>query len=190
MMSHTDTQTHPAARAHPHRLGAGLLAALLLAAPAAEAITRCGSAAEQAIFEVQALKTELMVVATACREETRYNAFVERYRAELLAADRGMGQHFARTKGRTGQRAHDAYVTNLANARATEAQRLGSDHCPRNVGLFGEVMALPQPRDIADYAAGKDMVPASLGACEPPPPVRATPARTPTRSAATRTTPR
>lgn len=175
---------------HParlRRLGAGLLAATLLAAPAAQAVTRCGSAAEQAIFEVQALKTELMVVATACREEDKYNAFVQRYRAELLAADRGMGQHFARTKGRAGQRAHDAYVTNLANARATEAQRLGSDHCQRNVGLFGEVMALPQPRDIADYAAGKDMVPASLGACEAPPP---TPARAPSRARTAAAAPR
>jgi hypothetical protein len=153
-------------------------AALLLAPPAAEAARRCPDPQEQAMFEVAALKSELMVVGIACRAEDRYNAFVERYRPQLIENDRALGQYFNRTRGRAGQRASDAYITNLAQGRSNAGQQLGSDFCPRNTGLFNEVMALPSNSDLAAYAAGKDLVPTTLGACEAAPePAAATAAR-------------
>jgi hypothetical protein len=165
--------------------GAMLLAASLLLTSPAFSATRCGTEQDQAVFEVEALKTELMVVATTCRLEERYNAFVQRYQPQLAANGRAFGQFFVRTKGRTGQRATDAYITNLANARSTEAQALGSDFCPRNTGLFNEVMALPSAAELPAYAAGKDLFPASLAACDG---ISAAPAAAPARSAARSTT--
>lgn len=151
---------------HRRRPAVALLtAAALLATPAAEAAQRCPNVQQQAMYEVAALKTELMVVATACREEQRYNDFVTRYRAELGENDKALLQHFTRS-GRAGQRAYDAYITNLANARAKLGQDLGSDFCPRNAGLFSEVMSLTNGSDLFAYAAGKDLIPATLGACE------------------------
>ena len=65
--------------------GASLLAAavLLVAPPAALAAQRCADPAEQSVFEVEALKSELMVVGITCKQEDRYNAFMERYRFAL-----------------------------------------------------------------------------------------------------------
>lgn len=162
----------------PRRAGRGacLLAALgMLAAPASEAAARCANEAEQSVFEVEALKSELMVVGITCKQEDRYNAFIQRYQPKLAENYRSFEQHFARARG--GARARDAYVTNLAQTRGFEAQKLGSDFCLRNPGLFEEVMALPGAEVLPAYAAGKDLIPDSLGSC-------ATQAAAPARSAA------
>ena len=157
--------------------GACLLAALgLLAGPAASAAAaRCANEAEQSVFEVEALKSELMVVGITCKQEDRYNEFVRRYQPRLAENYRAFEQHFSRTRGRAGKGATDAYVTNLAQTRGFEAQKLGSDFCLRNPGLFDEVMALPSAAELPAYAAGKDLIPDSLGSCAAP---SATPART------------
>jgi hypothetical protein len=169
-----------------HRPAAALLTAgLLLAPPAAEAARRCADPQEQSVFEVAALKSELMVVGIACKVEDRYNAFVERFRPQLIENDRALGQYFNRARGRAGQRASDAYITNLAQGRSNAGQQLGSDFCPRNTGLFAEVMALPRDGDLAAYAAGKDLVPTTLGACEEPP-AAAAPARRAASSSSSR----
>jgi hypothetical protein len=145
--------------------------AMLAAAPAA-AVTppRCPTPTDQSMFEVAALKTELMVVSITCRQEERYNDFVVRYRPQLIENDRQMNQHFERRFGRNGKRSMDAFVTNLAQARGFAGQRLGSDYCPRNTQLFAEVMALPAGNDIGIYAAGKDLIPADLPGCPVAPP--------------------
>ena len=157
-----------------------LLSAMLLPLPAL-GNTRCDNDTEQTVFELAALQTELMNVALICQEQDRYNSFVERFRPVLGQVYRQMGGYFAR---RGGQRAHDAYITNLANARGQEATALGSDFCPRNSRLFAEVMSLPGITELPAYAAAKDLVPVRLGACTG---ATATPA---TRSAAHRPAPR
>lgn len=146
--------------------GVCLFAALgMLAAPASQAAARCANETEQSVFEVEALKSELMVVGITCKQEDRYNAFIQRYQPKLAENYRAFEQHVSRTRGRAAKSATDAYVTNLAQTRGFEAQKLGSDFCLRNPGLFDEVMALPSPADLPAYAAGKDLIPESLGAC-------------------------
>ena len=170
-------------RARPaRRLAAIALAATVALVPAAQAVQRCAAEQDQAVFEIEALKTELVVVAISCKQEDKYNAFVERYKPTLAENGRAFGQYFTRTRGRTGQRANDIYITNLANARQGEAQVLGTDFCPRNTQLFEEVMALPSGAELASYAAGKNLFTPTLVACEGPaaaaaPARRATPAR-------------
>lgn len=147
--------------------GASLLAAFaLLASPAALAAPRCANEAEQSVFELEALKSELMVVGITCQQEERYNAFMQRYQPKMAENYRAFEQHFNRTRGRAGKSATDSYVTNLAQTRGFEAQKLGSDFCSRNTGLFEEVMALPSAAELPAYAAGKDLIPDSLGACQ------------------------
>jgi hypothetical protein len=174
-------QPPPPGRRSRRRAGQGacLLAAFgLLAGPAAAlAAPRCADQSEQSVFEVEALKSELMVVGITCKQEERYNAFMQRYQPRLAENYRAFEQHFSRTRGRAGKSATDAYITNLAQTRGFEAQKLGSDFCLRNPGLFDEVMALPSAAELPAYAAGKDLIPESLGAC-------ATPAAAPARRAA------
>ncbi|MCO6418045.1 hypothetical protein JYK14_18030 [Siccirubricoccus sp. KC 17139] len=166
----------PRRRAHALLLGA----ALLSATSPALAVPRCATETDQSVFELEALKTELMVVATTCHMEDRYNAFVERYKPTLAQNGRAFGQYFTRVHGRTGQRQNDIFITELANARSNAARQLGSDFCPRNGGLFTEVMSLRGEADLAPYAAGKDLLSAGVTACE------GAPAPRPARPAATR----
>ncbi|WP_149535881.1 hypothetical protein [Siccirubricoccus phaeus] len=155
------TTTPPRRKAYALLLGA----ALLPASPAL-AVPRCPTEADQTVFELEALKTELMVVATTCHMEDRYNAFVERFKPTLASNGRAFGQYFARVHGRAGTRQNDIFITELANARSNAARQLGSDFCPRNSGLFSEVMALVGATDLAPYAAGKDLLSAGVTACE------------------------
>jgi len=149
------------------RATALLAAAGILLAPAAQALQRCASDVDQVVFEVEALKTELMVVATTCKgdNEDRYNAFVERYKPALVQSNRMLGQYFGRLHGRGGQKQNDIFITELANARSNAARQLGSDFCPRNSGLFDEVMALPGLTELPAYAATKDLLSAGVVAC-------------------------
>jgi hypothetical protein len=155
-----------------------LLGAAMLQATPALAAPHCANESDQTIFEVAALKTELMVVATTCKMEDRYNAFITRYQPALAQNDRAFGQYFTRTHGagRAGQRHNDAFITELANARSNAARQLGGDFCPRNAGQFTEVMSLTGPEDLAPYAAAKDLLSAGVTACEGAPAPRATPA--------------
>ena len=139
----------------------------LVAANAAQAQVRCSSGADQSAFEVGALKSELSVLAVGCSDEDAYNSFVVRYRSELVREDGVVNAWFKREYGRAAQKEYDSYITLLANEQGEQGQHQGSDFCPRNKLVFDEVMALPAPTELPQYAAGKDLVPAEMGSCQP-----------------------
>lgn len=159
------------------------LAAVLTSQSPALAVSRCANDTDQAVFEVEALKSELMVIATTCKanNEDKYNAFVERYRPALIQSNKMLGQYFQKHYGRSAQRANDAYITELANARSNAARQLGGDFCSRNPGLFEEVMALPTITDLPAYAATKDLLSSGVTACPRGSAPQATAAATPAR---------
>lgn len=161
----------------------GLAGAMALLFSSSAMASRCPDPNVQAMLELSALKTELMVVAITCQQTDAYNAFIDRYRSALAANDKAVIDHFTWRDKRAGQRANDAYVTNLANSRTQEASRVGADFCSRNTRLFQEVMGLQGMAELPLFAASKDLIPASMGAC---PAENNGPARTPaptTRSA-------
>ena len=151
------------------RLLCGLAAAGLFVAHQAHAQQQCASPADQTTFELQALKSELMVLATACHDDQHYNAFVNRYKPRLAASETAFDDYFKRRYGAAASRERDSYITSLANAQSDGGMHLGSDFCSRNAAIFDEVMSLRSVNDLPDYVAGKNLVPASLGACEPAP---------------------
>ena len=147
----------------------GLAVLGLLASGAAQAQVRCAMPAEQTAFEIGALKSELTVLATSCAGADKpYNAFVERYRSTLVSSDAAVNAWFKRTYGRSAQRQYDAYITSLINAQSENGLKQGTNFCPRTQAMFTEVMALPSERTLPQYAAGKDVLPADVGACQPP----------------------
>jgi hypothetical protein len=129
----------------------------------------CGAEINRSLFEVEALKSELMVVATNCQDQEQYNAFVQRYQPELAKTEHELDGYFRVHYGRNAQHRHDEYVTSLANADSDMARTIGADFCPRNGALFSEVMALRGSADLPSFAAGQDVVPADLGACQAAP---------------------
>lgn len=169
-------QTYRPRRASALLASAGLAFAGLLEVSVAQAAGPCGSEANRSLFELEGLKSELMVVATGCHDQDQYNAFVQRYRSELARTEHDLDAYFKTAYGKRAQQAHDAYVTSLANARAHLAHAVGQDFCPRNGQMFQEVMALRGPADLPAFAAGQDLVPIDLGACnaapEPAAPIR------------------
>src|SRR4051794_35800196 len=75
----------------------------------------CARPAEVAAFETTKLKSQLMVAATSCHGEDKYNAFVTRYRPELVASNKTLAGYFSRSGGRRGQQQFDDFITQLAN---------------------------------------------------------------------------
>lgn len=131
----------------------------------ADAQLQCLSPAQRAAFDVQALRSELMVLATGCGDDQPYNAFIERYKPQLLANERAMDEYFRHRYGRRGQTEHDRFVTDLANAQASRASRLGSEFCPRNGQIFSEALALSSSSELAPFAAGQALFPTSMEVC-------------------------
>jgi hypothetical protein len=158
------------------RILSAVTALTLLSAQAAVAERRCDTPTDQTTFEVQALRSELMVLATGCHDDARYNAFIRRYQPDLQANERAIDVYFKHRFGRAAQTEHDRFVTDLANALSRQGSDLGGDFCPRNGMIFSEVLALQTSAQLADYAAGKDLVPASVDVCTPLP-TKAQPAR-------------
>jgi len=118
-----------------------------------------------------------MVLATGCADDAQYNDFIRRYQPELQANERDMDAWFKRKFGKRAQSEHDRFVTDLANAQSSAGTRLGSDFCPHNAMIFQQVMALQDSGQLPPFAAGQNLVPASLDVCaeetaEAPKPVR------------------
>jgi hypothetical protein len=137
----------------------------VMASQSAFAAAPCASASDQAAFDVQALRSELMVVATGCHDDDQYNAFIRRYQPDLQANERQISTYFQHRYGRNGQTEHDRFVTDLANAISRQGSDLGGDFCPRNGELFHEVMALGTAAQLTEYAAGKNLLPTTVEVC-------------------------
>src|ERR1700761_601912 len=149
------------------RVVTAVAALSMLTAQPVLAQQQCTSLQDQSAFEVQALRSELMVLATGCHDDEAYNAFIRRFQADLQGNERAISAYFQHRYGRMGQTEHDRFVTELANAMSRQGSDLGGDFCPRNGMMFHEVLALQSASDLAPYAAGKDLVPASLEICTP-----------------------
>jgi hypothetical protein len=157
-------------RGKPMRRIVSAVAALtMLSAQPVWAERQCTSLSDQSAFEIQALRSQLMVLATGCHDDDRYNAFIRRFQADLQGNERAVTAYFQHRYGRSGQTEHDRFVTDLANAISRQGSDLGGDFCPRNGMIFGEVLALHSPTELAEFAAGKDLVPATVNICTPMP---------------------
>jgi hypothetical protein len=129
-------------------LARGLAAGLCLLALATPAAAGpCLQPAERAAFQVQALQSMLMVAALQCRQEDAYNAFVGRFRPELIGAHRAVSAHFRRAG--SGMRGMDEHVTSLANAHSQDGIRQGAQFCANVAPLWRQVMALGSGADLA-----------------------------------------
>ncbi len=131
-----------------------IAAGVILTATAAQAV-QCARPIEKSAFDVEGLKSELMVTAISCQAQDRYNAFISRYRPSLVSQERSIDVYFRRAYGRSAQKQHDDYITLLANAESDQGIKLGTLFCAKSVGLFDQVMALKDTRDLPTFASAK-----------------------------------
>ncbi len=162
------------------RLLSGLAAFALLTVQQAQAQLQCLPPQERAEIEVAALRSQLMVLATGCHDDDGYNAFIHKFQPELMGNEQAVGDMFKKKYGRRGQQEHDQFVTDLANAESSASMRLGTDFCAHNGMIIQEVLSLRSASELPLYAAGKDLVPASLSVCS----IMALPTPAPRRVAA------
>ncbi|WP_428391122.1 hypothetical protein [Lichenicoccus sp.] len=151
-----------------------LLAATLLMiastlGSAASAAELCGKSAARQAFDVEGLKSELMVTALSCGEQDSYNAFVAKFRPDLTGQERDLIAYFKHTYGRHAQTEHDDYITQLANVQSERGLAAGTQFCAQRANMFGEVMALDNASDLGGYAEAKDIAePAVYETCDAP----------------------
>ncbi len=125
--------------------------------------------ADTEAFNVTGLKSELMVTALSCNEQDRYNAFVAKFHPDLIAEEAALNTYFSRAFGRSAQKAHDDYITQLANVQAERGLQAGVAFCQQRMSMFDEVQALDNASDLDGYAHGKDIVqPADFQTCSAP----------------------
>jgi hypothetical protein len=129
----------------------------------------CGKPADKAAFAVAGLKTQLVVLAISCGSNDDYNAFIRRFRTDLLAQEKTLGNYFSRAYGRKASSAQNDYITALANNTSSTGLAAGTEFCQRNAGKFSEVMALKSSKDLADYAMAQDIdQPLAVPDCDAP----------------------
>ena len=146
-------------------LFSGLLAAGLLTSQMAAA-QNCARPADKTAFDVAGLKSQLMVTAITCEATERYNAFIMRYRPNLLAQEKVLNAYFGRNFGKRAQHEHDDYITSLANSQSENGLKAGTGFCSQNMSMFDEVMALRTGAELPDYAINKNSnQPIALVAC-------------------------
>jgi len=148
--------------------GLSIFIAMLVAAAGIRAATarQCASPADQAVYDILALRTELVVLALSCDRQGAYNrGFVLRFRPALQANDRAVSAYFHRLYGRAGEARKDTFVTDLANAMAQDAERQNRRTCTYANRMFNELAALRSYDQLGPYAAYKNLTPRSVSMC-------------------------
>ena len=148
----------------------GLAATGILLGQAALATTSsCVHPEDRAALDVEGLKSELMVIALDCDARDHYNAFVNRYKAELTSGEKQLGGYFTRAYGRTSRSQQDNYVTQLANGQSQAGTKEGTLFCGQHMAMFEQVMALRSAQELSEYAAGQELAqPISVETCTTP----------------------
>jgi len=151
-------------------LGAGFACASLLAVtPLSVQAAECGNSPAHEAFNVEGLKSELMVTALSCQTQDRYNAFVAKFHPALNDAETRLNNYFHTTYGRRAQAEHDDYITQLADIQSLGGLKSGTVFCTQRTAMFDEVEALETVSDLSHYAEAKDVAqPASYESCAAP----------------------
>jgi hypothetical protein len=138
----------------------------------------CARPPEKAAFDLSGLKSQLMVTAISCASEDKYNAFVTKFRPDLMTTEKTLTTFFSRAYGKRAQQEHDDYITQLANAQSQLGIKSGTAFCGMNLAMFNEVMALKGGSDLPTYAASKPIQQSlAVETCPdtPPPPAKPAP---------------
>ena len=146
--------------------GLAVLAAAVLGAQSAQAA--CARSAELSGLQARVLQTELMVAALSCGEATRYNAFVNRFRSELVVESKRMQQYFSRVHGGRAGKELNAFVTELANNSSQRSLTEAGAFCPQAAVLLDEVLKL-EPRQLPVFASQQSFADAhGVDSCDGP----------------------
>lgn len=87
------------------------------------------------------LQTELMVAALGCSSADRYNAFVQRFQAQLVDGGKTMQNLFKRLHGKQAFSKINAFVTQVANETSLRMVQNTSAFCDNTDAMFQALLA-------------------------------------------------
>jgi hypothetical protein len=141
-----------------------------ITAPGASAPV-CEYPADRTAFDIEGLKSELMVTALACHENDKYNAFMTRYQPTVAQQEHALNAYFKRAYGRDAQKAYDGYITNLADIQEQDGLKAGTAFCANLANMFNEVMSLHDSSELHDFTNSKTIAqPVTFETCTAAPP--------------------
>ena len=177
-------------RVASYALLAGLCVAPLLSGGVADATTKhanhsksrvtgtaasapvCEFPADRTAFDIEGLKSELMVTALACQQQEKYNAFMTRYQPTVAEQEHALNAYFKRAYGKAAQKAYDDYISNLANIQEQDGLKAGTAFCENLANMFNEVMSLHDSSELHDFVNSKTIAqPVTFETCTAAPPV-------------------
>jgi hypothetical protein len=133
-------------------LAAALLAAMpLQVALAAGQCTATDREAEQALI----FQTNLMVVSSACRDET-YGEFRYRNKDAIIAYQHEMIAHFRRAGYRNGQAEFDRWNTSLANEIALKQGEMPTAQVCQQAAPMEKLARTLDAKGLHDYAVAHE----------------------------------
>jgi hypothetical protein len=159
-------------RIRPFILAGAGLSVFLLSMPAPQAAPRhpaakhtsaaasaiapaCEYPDDQRAFDIEGLKSQLMVTALVCKQQDKYNAFMSRYQPDVAQEERALNAYFKRSYGKSYQKAYDEYITNLADIQEQDGLKAGNAFCDNLPAMFDEVMSLHDSSELHDFANSK-----------------------------------
>jgi len=126
----------------------------------------CASVADQSVYEVLSLRTQMILLATKCGRDQDYNKnFIIRFQPVLQANDREVLTYFRRVYGGAGQGRKDSFTTELVNVMSQQANTQGNEFCPRAGLIINEMNSLRSMDELAAFAAVKDLAPVGASMC-------------------------
>jgi len=140
------------------RFAKGLAAAAALALGAGPALAgTCALQDEMMALDTRVLQSELVVAALNCGQSSDYNAFVLKFKPQLVASGAAFRNYFNRIYGPYGEQMMNKMVTRLANIAVMRSWSWGTAYCASESSVFAYLNALPAPQ-LAAFAASRPYV--------------------------------
>jgi hypothetical protein len=136
--------------------------------PRAAAAGQCGTAEEQSISEILALREHMVMLAMKCGRTEDYNTkFVARFPRALRANETAVTAWFAKRYGVDAAAQKDRYTTALVDIASRDALNRGQEYCSLAADrLIRRLDALKPGDDLARLAQATDPAAATISLCD------------------------
>lgn len=131
----------------------GIALTAIFAMGSSTAYAACNSDKDLLAYNMRQLQTDLMVASLNCGLHDEYNAFIDRFNAELTRSGKHLKADFSKRFGGDAKALLNAYVTTLANMSSIDSIKAGRGYCADSTQSFATVMSLA-PTAIEDFADG------------------------------------
>lgn len=151
----------------------GLIAVSMFSNSVFAASATCSNSPSHEAFNIEGLKSELMVTALSCHAQDQYNAFMGQFRPIISTQESKLKNYFRSNYGRrsqkAAQKAYDDYITQLANVQSSQGLKAGTIFCLQRMDMFNELKPLKTASELSQYAEAKDIIqPTSYEICKAP----------------------